>query len=168
MFFAFIRAISQLTFAFSRLYSRFFAFDFCVFRLWLSFFRNCSPLFALFRIWLSRFSPIFALFRTWLLRFFAFDFRVFSHLTFALFRLYSHYFTFDFRVFSIYLRFFALNCVITFSLALWRLWILRYFAFICVKTPFNSALLRLSLRFNAFLFASLHLWCNILFLEWHY
>ena len=59
------------------------------------------------------------------MRFFAFDFRVFSHLTFALFRLYSRYFAFDFRVLSPFLRYYAFIgiyafelCVITHSFAL--------------------------------------------------
>ena len=75
-FFAFIRVISHLTFAFFRLYSRYFEFEFRVF----------SPLKALFRIWLSRF--------------FAFI-RVISHLNFALFCLKKRYFAFDFRVFRL-------------------------------------------------------------------
>ena len=155
VFVAFIRVISHMTFAFIRLCSRYFAFDFRVFRLYsrYSAFDFCviSPLpFAFLRIWLLRFLPLFALFCIWLLRFFAFDFRVLSLLTSAIFCLYLRYFAFDFCVFRLYLRYFAFNCVITLSFALLCLWILCYYAFFRVITPFNLTLLRIYLRFNAF------------------
>ena len=115
-----------------------------------------------------------ALFRIWVC-FNAFDFRVFS-LLLALFCLYSRYFAFDFRVFLL-------------LLALSRIWLSRFFAFICVISHLTLAffshlyaLFRLYSRYNAFQFrvishlfaflrlsfALLRLWCNIFFLEWHY
>ena len=160
-------------------------------------------------------SPLFALFRIWLLRFFAFDFRVFSHLTFAFFRLnrvishlifaffaficvishltfafftfirvispltlaefffclYSRYFAFDFCVFSPLFAVFRIWLFAFFRLwlsrffAFIRISLSRFFAFICffclyvrynafigVITPFNSALLRIHSRYNAFQF----------------
>ena len=120
---------SPLTFAFFRIWlSRFFAFNrvfshltFAFSRLYLRYFAYdfCvfSPLFALFRIWLSRFFAFdfCGFFCLWLLRFFFAYISVIWHLTFAFFP----------PLFAFYLI------------------LLCYYAFIGVKTPLMSALLRI-------------------------